>query len=78
MVSATLDMLESHNFSRWIAVRIQVGVALVYTSATLSAFPQVLSSAFAGGLCYYLVYGPGHETRTASNIGFLLNMAGTP
>jgi hypothetical protein len=37
---------------------------------------QLLSGAFAGGLAFYLVYGPGHRTRTASTIGFALNMAG--
>jgi hypothetical protein len=37
---------------------------------------QLLSSGFAGGLCCYLIYGPGYEYRSASIIGFSLNMAG--
>jgi hypothetical protein len=30
---------------------------------------------FNSGLAFYLVYGPGHESRTAGSIGFLLSMA---
>jgi hypothetical protein len=36
----------------------------------------MLSSAFAGGLAVYLVYGPGAAARSAATIGFALNMAG--
>jgi hypothetical protein len=37
---------------------------------------QALSCAFAGGLAFYLVYGPGSEFRTAASIGFALSMSG--
>jgi hypothetical protein len=36
----------------------------------------VLSSAFAGGLAAYLVYGPGSAERAPSTVGFQLSMAG--
>jgi hypothetical protein len=38
---------------------------------------QGLSCVFAGGLAFYLVYGPGYEHRTAASIGFALAMSGT-
>jgi ABC-type multidrug transport system fused ATPase/permease subunit len=37
---------------------------------------QALSAVFAGGLAFYLVYGPSGNDRSASKVGFTLNMAG--
>jgi hypothetical protein len=34
-----------------------------------------MSALFTSGLAFYVVYGPGHENRTAGSIGFILAMA---
>jgi ABC-type multidrug transport system fused ATPase/permease subunit len=54
----------------------QVSIVFYNVNRWVAVRIQSLSAAFAGGLAFYLVYGPGGSTRSASKIGFTLNMAG--
>lgn len=54
----------------------QVSIVFWNLNRWVAIRAQTLNSLYSGGLLFYLVYGPGHQNRTASMIGFALSMAG--